>query len=432
MTATMPSLSPVETDRSVVDLAEGTAFDRLYSAHKGLVEHVVRRYLWGAVVEDVVQETFAQAYRSGLHLLDTDYDHPVERRLTGIARNRSIDVLRRRMRGRDEVTDDGRLAAMPSVSWEADPERRFQTLRRRAGIAEAFDGMAERQRRVLFMKYVDGLSYEEIAEAEGMTPDGVKATLARGRRSFRELYASIAERSGLSVVLGGGLVGRLRARLRWMREQASFGATNSVAGIGAATPAMVNAVVAAVVVGSLAVVGTATFGPHAVAAPAPVAFQDRPESAEHPSNEDASAPAEDDTGQPGEERSDGVAVATPESAPQAPDAPAARPRAEAVGAIVPDRSASAETSVEQSVGDESAPADAHAGAGASADADTGAGQAQTEGGGDAGAATGVSHAAGGAFGDAGVGCPQDGDYRDEATAAACPVVDEQLAAVDSL
>lgn len=253
------SRHPHQRARATTPGTEDQAFGRLYSEHVDLVRRSVRRYLWGAVVDDVVQETFAQAYRSRLHVdsaLESEGDEPVAKRLAGIARNRSIDVLRHRMRGLDEVPDDGRVVALASTSCDADPERRLLAGARREGIAEAFSSLRDVQRRLLFLRYVEGMSYAQIARAEDMSIDAVKANLARGRRTFRTLYAALAEARGLVVVAGTRFWARLRSHARRLRDRATAGASDTLSGLASATPAVGQAVVTAVVIGSVAILGT--------------------------------------------------------------------------------------------------------------------------------------------------------------------------------
>lgn len=274
MSVTIRALSqPSSESEPAAPLTDDEAFERLHADHRAFVERVVRRYLWGAVVDDAVQETFVQAYRSRLHLRRDDEhdDRRTVKRLAAIARNRSIDVLRRRMRGLEEVADDGRLVSAPATAAEVDPELHLLAARRREGIADAVGTLCERQRRVLLLRHVAGHPYDEIARLEDMTIDAVKATLARGRQAFRQAYAAIAERRGLSVLPGFGLLRRLSARLRWFRDRAQAGANEALGAFAAASPAITQGVVAAVVVGSVAVVG-AGLGPSTSAAE-PVAHQ---------------------------------------------------------------------------------------------------------------------------------------------------------------
>lgn len=277
-----------DDDRVCGETADERAFERLYHDHIAYVRGAVRRYLWGAAVDDVVQETFAQAYRSGLHLdPDGEEAQSVAGRLAAIARNRSIDILRQRMRGLDEIADDGRLSRIVAAGSDADPEHRLLAMRRQDGIAEALDALCDRQRRVVVLHYVEGRSYEEIATAENMTVSAVKATLFRGRRTFRYLYASIAEREGLSVIFGHRVLARLRARLRQTRERVASAPSDALGHLAPTSPGLAQAIVTAVVVGSMAVVGAAT----AAAA--------EPQSEPAPSGVEESAPA---AGEPGAEQ----------------------------------------------------------------------------------------------------------------------------------
>lgn len=267
--------------RGAPDPAGVEAFERLYGEHALQVRRVVRRYLWGAVVDDVVQETFAQAFRSGVHLDACEAEGgTAARRLVGMARNRSIDVLRQRMRGAEEIADNGRLSSLPALAGDADPEAGFLASCRRQGIAEALDALCERQRRVLFLRHVEGLAYDEIAEREGITTDGVKATLARARKSFRHMYASIAEREGLSVLLGGPvfrrLLDRLQARLRGARNRIVSGVDQAVTSFAAVSPGIANTLLTVFVAGSVLVMGAgaaaAEQADHPDSAPALAAF----------------------------------------------------------------------------------------------------------------------------------------------------------------
>lgn len=277
----------------VQDFDETEAFEHFYADYAVQVRRMVRRYLSDGVVDDIVQEAFMQAYRSGLHLQrGADGDVATWKRLVGIARNRSIDVLRRRVRRVEEVPADERLRAVPSSSYVGQPEHHLQAARRRAGIAEALDALCERQRRVLFLKDVDGLKYDEIAASEGISLDAVKATLARARRTFREAYAVIAERDGLRVLLGGRLLTGVRARLRSMRDRMASGVGDAVSSLASATPAVGQAIVTAIVVGSIAVAGAGTAAAgeppeeqpvaHHSDAPAEKHGDEEPDDGEHP------------------------------------------------------------------------------------------------------------------------------------------------------
>lgn len=418
------------TPESLGTAGDGEAFERFYAEHAEHVRQVVRRYLWGAVVDDVVQEAFAQAYRSRLHLDGEDRGRDPARLLVGIARNRSIDVLRQRIRGGEEIADDGRLAAMASPVAEFDPESGFLAARRREGIAEALDALCARQRRVLSLRHLEGLSYDEIAERERMTADAVKATLARGRKSFRHMYAAIAEREGLSVLVGGGafrrVLDRIRSGLRGARERLAAGYDAVAANVAAVSPGMTNTLVAAFVAGSVTVLGAgaaaASENPDADGAAALAAAMES-YSATLDATQEVLVAAEEDAEADGE--------AEPESEDRgkgkpSEDEPAAEgPSEEAGGAstgngapVAAQASTSASASADSDeVAPDDTPASGGADAEATAEADTEEGHAETEHAasaeGDADLVTGVQQTSG----SYGIGC-SDGNL----SAVLCPVL----------
>ena len=58
---------------------------------------------------------------------------------------------------------------------------------RQSEVRDALVNMSERDRQLLMMKYVDGLSYGEIAEHVGVSPSAVQSRLHRARAILRKL-----------------------------------------------------------------------------------------------------------------------------------------------------------------------------------------------------------------------------------------------------
>lgn len=130
------------------------------------------------VAEDLTQETFMAAVkdmRAGRAV-----DSPVAWVL-GIARHKLMDHYRARER------HERRLAAMRSsledggpLTWDGDASRE-------RAIA-ALDAVAGPQRAALVLRYLDGLSVPETANALGRSVHATESLLARGRASFRRVY----------------------------------------------------------------------------------------------------------------------------------------------------------------------------------------------------------------------------------------------------
>ncbi|HEX7158060.1 MAG TPA: sigma-70 family RNA polymerase sigma factor [Edaphobacter sp.] len=131
-----------------------------------------------ASAEDILQEVFVELWRS------PDGFSATRGNLGGwlavVARNRSIDALRRKRPV--EPVADMMLAAPYDVADEA--ERNTMVERARGVLYR----LAPEQRKTLEMAFFDGLTHEEIAEMTGDGPGTVKirirGALATLRRAF--------------------------------------------------------------------------------------------------------------------------------------------------------------------------------------------------------------------------------------------------------
>ena len=193
------------------DKADAVA--ELYREHaERILRHAVLRVKDRALAEDVVQETFVRALRA----YDTfDPSRPVLPWLVTMANRAAVDLVRRRSvapmatsahdaRG---VNTDRRAPA------DVEPHAQLVARQRRAGIADALSSINDRQKRVLLMKEVEGLRYDDIARAEGMSVDALKSLIARARRAFRATYGELAEQRGLAAAAPIGA-------LRWIASRA--------------------------------------------------------------------------------------------------------------------------------------------------------------------------------------------------------------------
>lgn len=89
----------------------------------------------------------------------------------------------------DRFGPDERWSAPPRA-W-ADPERRAVSLELRAELREALAELPERQRLVLTLRDVEGLSAEEVCELLDLSPGNERVLLHRGRTRLREALEAI-------------------------------------------------------------------------------------------------------------------------------------------------------------------------------------------------------------------------------------------------
>ncbi len=149
---------------------------RVFSAAARIVRN-------NATAEDITQEAFVSAYRA----IDKFRGGSLRAWLIRIASNLSYDFLRSSRRRPEDSLDASLLNPGFDVPSKTEtPEQ--QTLRGELGavIQQAILSLAEDQRLVLVLIDVEGLSYEEAAEAAGISVGTVKSRLSRARARVRE------------------------------------------------------------------------------------------------------------------------------------------------------------------------------------------------------------------------------------------------------
>lgn len=149
--------------------------------HVPLVRFLTRRLGDRDWAEEVAQETFVRALRQEEITSERSW-------LFAVASNLLRDETRRDMRQRKRLelmrerdADDAHVEQGPTTI-ERDEDR---ALARRA-----VDALADRDRDALLLRE-EGLGYEEIAEALGLSVGSVGTTLSRARRRLMEAYTAL-------------------------------------------------------------------------------------------------------------------------------------------------------------------------------------------------------------------------------------------------
>ncbi len=153
--------------------------------------------------EDLVQETFVRACRF-FHRYDPSY--PFTGWLYRIMSNAHIDMVRRR--GRLKTTSIDSTGFDGESAWDlpdesARPDRNLMSAQVDAALQAGLAGMNADFRAAVVLADIEGLAYEEVAEAMGTSIGTVRSRIHRGRKQLREylrkkapdLYARYAENS---------------------------------------------------------------------------------------------------------------------------------------------------------------------------------------------------------------------------------------------
>ena len=154
----------------------------LYRRYYPRIYSFVSHLTYGrANAEDLTQEVFARALKA-LGRFNGQYQF--EHWLLRIAKNLCIDEARRNVR-QPELTDPGELPELegipaPDYVWESVSRDLVASV-----VHRALQALPSRQRAILVMREMEGMSYADIAQVVATNPRGVEATLRRARARFR-------------------------------------------------------------------------------------------------------------------------------------------------------------------------------------------------------------------------------------------------------
>ncbi len=170
------------------------AFQILVNRFQALVLRTCRSLLEDREnVEDIAQEVFFQVYKSASKFR---HDSSVSTWIRRIAINRCLNFNRdnRKFRwlGRlDQAPEnEARWRDAFRPSNENDPESALREVERKQLIREAIASLPEKQRAMLILNKLEGLSYQEIAEVLATSLSAVEACLHRARVNLQKRLAS--------------------------------------------------------------------------------------------------------------------------------------------------------------------------------------------------------------------------------------------------
>jgi RNA polymerase sigma-70 factor (ECF subfamily) len=204
------------TDPSDVDLARSlgasdpaersAAFETLFRRHQQKAFDLAWRVLGDAsLASDAVQEAFLTVYKKGPRF---EARAQFTSWLYRVVLNQSIDLRRREKRRRFLTFSDrsaperGRgagaapagEAAPEPVCPRPSPESDAQSTELGEAVRKAMDRLSPKLAAVVFLRYPQGLSYEEIGEILDLPPGTVRSRLNRAHASLREILGDRLDR----------------------------------------------------------------------------------------------------------------------------------------------------------------------------------------------------------------------------------------------
>lgn len=171
------------------------AFDEIVHRHKHRIfSYICRMTHDSPDAEDLTQEVFIRAFQS-LHRFRAD--SAVDTWLYRIATNLVIDRFRRSRRAPQSWValdaEEDTLGELPATDRQSDPEATAQLGELQREVHKAVQTLPAKLRGAVVLHDIEGLSYEEVAEALGCPVGTVKSRLFNGRNLLRRKLAHYVE-----------------------------------------------------------------------------------------------------------------------------------------------------------------------------------------------------------------------------------------------
>jgi RNA polymerase sigma-70 factor (ECF subfamily) len=178
-----------------ISVDEARRFDAIVQQHKNRIYHYICRMTHDSPeAEDLTQEVFIKAYTS---LSSFRHDAAVDTWLYRIATNLVIDRFRRRKRTPQAISpneeEGDALAELPATDRESNPAACLELTELQGQVHQAIASLPPKLRAAIVLHDMEGLSYEEVAEALGCPVGTVKSRLFNGRSVLRRKLARYIE-----------------------------------------------------------------------------------------------------------------------------------------------------------------------------------------------------------------------------------------------
>jgi RNA polymerase sigma-70 factor (ECF subfamily) len=180
-----------ELDQALVERVQKgdkRAFDLLVRKYQHKIISVVTRYVsdWSEA-QDVAQEAFIRAYRAlGAFRGDSAFYTWIYKIAINTAKNHLVSRGRRPPIGDIAIEDAVLLDGASQLRERATPERELLRQEIEQTVFGTVEDLPEELRTAITLREVDGLSYEEIAEAMNCPIGTVRSRIFRAREAIDE------------------------------------------------------------------------------------------------------------------------------------------------------------------------------------------------------------------------------------------------------
>lgn len=183
------TINPDDTDQELVrrvQAGDQTAFNLLVLKYQHRVLKLVGRFVNDAAeAEDVAQEAFLKAYRALASFRgDSAFYTWLYRIAINTAKNALVSQRRRPVDFDLDLQDPDQYDRQAKLKEADTPEGVLLTDEIRAVVEEAMEQLPEDLRTAIVLRELEGLSYEEIAEAMDCPVGTVRSRIFRAREAI--------------------------------------------------------------------------------------------------------------------------------------------------------------------------------------------------------------------------------------------------------
>ncbi len=180
-----------ELDRALVERVQNgdkRAFDLLVRKYQHKLIGLISRYVKShAECEDIAQESFIRAWRAiGSFRGDSAFYTWLYKIAVNTAKNHLVAMGRRPPAEDVDAGDAVFMAGAERMQDSATPERELMRQEIEQSVFSTVQALPEELRTAITLREVDGLSYDEIADAMGCPIGTVRSRIFRAREAIDE------------------------------------------------------------------------------------------------------------------------------------------------------------------------------------------------------------------------------------------------------
>ncbi|MDC1311211.1 RNA polymerase sigma factor RpoE [Burkholderiales bacterium] len=172
-----------------VQRGDKVAFEMLFTKYQRRVSRLVSRFVRSdAEVEDIVQESFIKAYRALASFRgDSAFYTWLYRIAVNTAKNHLVSASKRPISlTQFEKSDDDDFEEDRFMSDTSTPESELITKQIAETVNKTMDELPADLREAIMLREIEGMSYEDIAEAMGCPIGTVRSRIFRAREAISQ------------------------------------------------------------------------------------------------------------------------------------------------------------------------------------------------------------------------------------------------------